>query len=71
MPRYFFDVATGPVMVRDVEGVELGSPEAACSAATAALPALPESGGAQGSSRIFVVVRDEDGRAIRATSFMR
>ena len=70
MPRFFFDVATGPVLVRDTEGVEHASPEAARSAAVDALPKLPPSGSAQETSRFFVIVRDEAGRAIRATSFM-
>lgn len=67
--RYYFDVTTGPSLARDTQGVELGSREAACSAVSAAMPEYTKCSNPTGEARmVLVVVRNEDGKAVRATS---
>jgi hypothetical protein len=63
--RYYFDTDDGERLVRDDEGLVLGSLEEAKKEAVTALPHMARDGLPDGDYREFVVeVRDEAGRKV-------
>lgn len=65
MPRYFLDFQDGALWLRDDEGQEYESLQAARDAAIAALPDIGREAPPQDGRRDFVAfVRDENGREL-------
>ena len=69
MPRYFFDIADGGLIVDDV-GTEFANAHAACDAAIKVLPDVARDEIGKGQSReVLVLMRDESNRALFTASF--